>query len=58
MYFPDISGKSLKGEVTHTTDLLKGKVSLLSIVSARISEVCLLSAGSFCHVGHMPRNNG
>jgi ATPase complex subunit ATP10 len=53
LYFPDISGKSLKGEVTHTTDLLKGKVSLLSIVSARISEVCILSAGPFCHFGRM-----
>ncbi|BEI93796.1 uncharacterized protein CcaverHIS019_0602550 [Cutaneotrichosporon cavernicola] len=37
-YFPDISGKALTGETVHTTDLLRGKVSLVSILNTRISE--------------------
>ncbi|KAI9637255.1 ATPase assembly factor ATP10 [Dioszegia hungarica] len=43
LYFPDISGKSLLGTQTHTTDLLKGKITLLSITSTRISEEHIVS---------------
>ncbi|WVW85772.1 hypothetical protein I302_107810 [Kwoniella bestiolae CBS 10118] len=38
LYFPDISGKSLLGKEAHTTDLLKGKVTLVSVIATRLSE--------------------
>lgn len=43
LYFPDIEGTPLdKRETVHTTDLCLGKVSLISILSSQISEVCSL----------------
>ncbi|EIW67444.1 hypothetical protein TREMEDRAFT_17176, partial [Tremella mesenterica DSM 1558] len=44
-YFPDIQGKALTGETVHTTDLLLGKVTLLAILSTRLSEE---HVSSFC----------
>ncbi|KAL1409071.1 Mitochondrial ATPase complex subunit atp10 [Vanrija albida] len=38
LYFPDISGKALTGAQVHTTDLFRGRVSLVSIVNTRVSE--------------------
>ncbi|WWC90865.1 uncharacterized protein L201_005802 [Kwoniella dendrophila CBS 6074] len=38
LYFPDISGKSLLGKETHTTDLMRGKVTLVSLIATRLSE--------------------
>nr|XP_018261342.1 uncharacterized protein I303_05780 [Kwoniella dejecticola CBS 10117]OBR83500.1 hypothetical protein I303_05780 [Kwoniella dejecticola CBS 10117] len=38
LYFPDISGKSLLGNEVHTTDLLRGKVTLVSVIATRLSE--------------------
>ncbi|WRT68261.1 uncharacterized protein IL334_005237 [Kwoniella shivajii] len=38
LYFPDITGKSLLGNETHTTDLMRGKVSLVSVITTRLSE--------------------
>ncbi|WWC71694.1 uncharacterized protein I206_105652 [Kwoniella pini CBS 10737] len=38
LYFPDISGKSLLGNEVHTTDLLKGRVTLVSVIATRLSE--------------------
>ncbi|WOO82663.1 Mitochondrial ATPase complex subunit ATP10 [Vanrija pseudolonga] len=38
LYFPDISGKALTGGTVHTTDLFRGRVSLVSIVNTRVSE--------------------
>ncbi|WWD18945.1 hypothetical protein CI109_103401 [Kwoniella shandongensis] len=38
LYFPDISGRSLLGQNVHSTDLLQGKTSLVSLISTRISE--------------------
>ncbi|OXC69050.1 hypothetical protein AYX13_02339 [Cryptococcus neoformans] len=37
-YFPDISGKSLLGKNVHTTDVFKGKATLVTIISTRLSE--------------------
>lgn len=40
LYFPDIVGKSLdKGVPAHTTHLCQGKISVLSMLSTKISEV-------------------
>ena len=49
LYLPDISGTPLNqpGKV-HTTDLCLGKVSVISILSSKISEVLLLSKALFC----------
>ncbi|WVQ68199.1 uncharacterized protein L199_006406 [Kwoniella botswanensis] len=38
LYFPDISGKSLLGQEAHTTDLLRGKITLVSVIATRLSE--------------------
>ncbi|KAK8854906.1 hypothetical protein IAR55_003645 [Kwoniella newhampshirensis] len=38
LFFPDISGRSLLGTNVHSTDLLPGKTSLVSLISTRISE--------------------
>ncbi|OCF76053.1 hypothetical protein I204_03350 [Kwoniella mangroviensis CBS 8886] len=38
LYFPDISGKSLLGEEVHTTDLLRGQITLVSVIATRLSE--------------------
>ncbi|KAL0249759.1 hypothetical protein I308_103060 [Cryptococcus tetragattii IND107] len=37
-YFPDITGKSLIGQNVHTTDVFKGKATLVTIISTRLSE--------------------
>ncbi|KIR58820.1 hypothetical protein I314_05232 [Cryptococcus bacillisporus CA1873] len=37
-YFPDITGKSLMGQNVHTTDVFKGKATLVTIISTRLSE--------------------
>lgn len=43
-YFANIEGTSLAtSKKTHTTDLFKGKVSLVAMASFRSSEVSLLS---------------
>ena len=40
LYFPDIVGKSLAtGERLHTTDMCAGRVSVISMLSTKISEV-------------------
>ncbi|KAI0355990.1 hypothetical protein OH77DRAFT_1478962 [Trametes cingulata] len=40
LYFPDISGQPLAGnEKVHTTDLLAGKVSIVTLLTTRISEI-------------------
>ncbi|KAH8829027.1 ATPase assembly factor ATP10 [Flagelloscypha sp. PMI_526] len=40
LYFPNISGKSLdKGTTKHTTTLCFGKISVISMLSTRISEI-------------------
>ncbi|KAH9941739.1 ATP10 protein-domain-containing protein [Epithele typhae] len=41
LFFPDISGTPLAGtgEKVHTTDLLAGKVSIVSLLTTRVSEV-------------------
>ena len=40
LYFPDIAGKSLaNGEMVHTTTLCAGHISVISILSTKISEV-------------------
>lgn len=40
LYFPDIIGKALDtGNKTHTTDLCAGKISVVSMLSTKISEV-------------------
>nr|WRH23620.1 Triosephosphate isomerase [Naematelia aurantialba] len=38
LYFPNIAGRNLKGEKSNTTNIFKGRVSLVSIVSTRLSE--------------------
>jgi ATPase complex subunit ATP10 len=37
-YFPNIAGTTLLGEKTNTTDLFKGKTTLVAITSTRLSE--------------------
>jgi len=40
LYFPDIVGKTLdKGNPVHTTHLCQGKISVISMLSTKISEV-------------------
>ncbi|KAI0077371.1 hypothetical protein K474DRAFT_1661807 [Panus rudis PR-1116 ss-1] len=40
LYFPDISGSTLiSGEKAHTTTLCAGKVSVISMLSSKISEI-------------------
>jgi ATPase complex subunit ATP10 len=40
LYFPDIVGKSLAtGEKLHTTDMCAGRISVISMLSTKISEV-------------------
>jgi ATPase complex subunit ATP10 len=40
LYFPDVVGKSLDtGESKHTTDMCAGRVSVISMLSTKISEV-------------------
>ncbi|WVQ99891.1 hypothetical protein IAU59_007034 [Kwoniella sp. CBS 9459] len=38
LYFPDIEGRSLLGSSTHTTDLMRGKTTLVSVITTRLSE--------------------
>ncbi|KAK4687503.1 hypothetical protein P7C73_g2617, partial [Tremellales sp. Uapishka_1] len=38
LYFPDITGKNLLGSTVHTTTLLGGSITLLTILNTRISE--------------------
>ncbi|KAG7448670.1 uncharacterized protein BT62DRAFT_720744 [Guyanagaster necrorhizus] len=38
LYFPDIQGKNLKGFNQHTTNLCIGRVTVLAIITTRISE--------------------
>ncbi|WVQ82014.1 hypothetical protein IAT38_004142 [Cryptococcus sp. DSM 104549] len=38
LYLPDISGSSLLHETVHTTDLCKGKVSIVGVTSTRIAD--------------------
>ncbi|ORY35395.1 ATP10 protein-domain-containing protein [Naematelia encephala] len=38
LYFPNIAGKNLNSEKSNTTKILEGKVSLVSIISTRLSE--------------------
>ncbi len=53
LYFPDIQGTSLAGGEgkVHTTNILDGKVSVVTLLTTRISEVriyvvVLIDAGS------------
>lgn len=47
LYFPDISGSRLDTKAkTHTTDMCKGRISVIAMLSTRMSEaslVCFLS---------------
>lgn len=46
LYFPDVAGKSLAtGETLHTTDMCVGRVSVISMLSTKISEVVLTLPG-------------
>ncbi|KAK0482191.1 F1F0 ATP synthase assembly protein Atp10 [Armillaria novae-zelandiae] len=38
LYFPDIQGKSLKGRNKNTTDLCIGRITVLAVITTRISE--------------------
>ncbi|SJL11356.1 related to ATP10-F1F0 ATPase complex assembly protein [Armillaria ostoyae] len=38
LYFPDIQGKNLKGSNQHTTDLCIGRITVLAVITTRISE--------------------
>ncbi|WVF72652.1 hypothetical protein IAT40_007470 [Kwoniella sp. CBS 6097] len=38
LHFPNIEGRSLLGKDTHTTDLLRGKTTIVSIITTRLSE--------------------
>lgn len=47
-YFPDVQGTSLdSGEKVHTTDLCKGNVSIIAVLTTRISEVSFVIPPSF-----------
>lgn len=37
LYFPDVTGTILSGGKAHSTDMFKGKVSVVAILNARIS---------------------
>ncbi|KIY47915.1 hypothetical protein FISHEDRAFT_74253 [Fistulina hepatica ATCC 64428] len=39
LYLPDISGKDLNGQTTHTTTLCFGKITVLSLISTKVSEL-------------------
>jgi len=40
LYFPDVAGKTIaNGETVHTTTLCAGRISVVSILSTKISEV-------------------
>ncbi|KAH8103006.1 ATP10 protein-domain-containing protein [Cristinia sonorae] len=39
LYFPNLSGTDLKSRKVYTTELLKNKVTVLAILSSRISEI-------------------
>lgn len=44
---PDIAGTPLNGpEKVHTTDLCLGKVSVVTFLSSKISEVCQFRSNS------------
>ncbi len=40
LYLPDIEGKSLTGQVKHTTDMCVGRITILAMITTKISEVC------------------
>jgi branched-subunit amino acid transport protein len=43
LYFPDISGQPLtSGDKVHTTDLLAGKVTIVTVLSSKVSEASIL----------------
>jgi hypothetical protein len=49
LYFPDIAGKSLAdGTKIHTTDICAGRISVISMLSTKISEVCFLCLSLRC----------
>ncbi|THH27441.1 hypothetical protein EUX98_g6747 [Antrodiella citrinella] len=39
LYFPDMVGTDLNSQKVHTTDLLRGKITVLGILSTKISEI-------------------
>jgi ATPase complex subunit ATP10 len=40
LYFPDIEGTGLdEGKKVHTTDMCRGKISVVSFLNTRMSEV-------------------
>lgn len=40
LYFPNIQGTSMASrKTTHTTDLFRGRVSVVAVLTARVSEV-------------------
>ena len=56
LYFPDIIGKTLdKGAPAHTTHLCQGKISVISMLSTKISEVSRTSTPlfQFLRLGHL-----
>lgn len=50
LYFPNIQGTSMASRrTTHTTDLFKGRVSVVAVLTARVSEVSrYYNRDSFC----------
>lgn len=49
---PDFEGLNLSKEKLHTTDLLRGKVSLMSFVYAKYGEVYYFGVPTLCNA-HM-----
>ncbi|KIY72359.1 hypothetical protein CYLTODRAFT_388706 [Cylindrobasidium torrendii FP15055 ss-10] len=39
LYFPDIEGKNLNGQMKHTTDMCIGRVSIVAMITTQISEI-------------------
>lgn len=48
LYFPEIAGTSItsKSKEINTTDVLKGKISLVGMLSTRASEVSILRSSA------------
>jgi ATP10 protein len=51
LYMPDFEGQNFKKEKIHTTDMLHGKISLMSFVLAQYAEVRYLTSEKKKHNG-------
>lgn len=57
LYFPNIQGTSMASrKTTHTTDLFKGRVSVVAVLTARVSEVSRCSKPGFILRDDLLRN--